>query len=268
MKDPGLSIDMNFEAMEGLIGNRGVSVLHEIGLQCTCYAQNAEEGFPGHSSSTCNICYGLGTFWRDPVSMFGIIEPLTVQKQVNPTSVVQTGTNTFSPSTYVREISDFDRITLLQPFPLGMQVITRGVSGSSCPRPSELAESEDFLFHEAGSAQAIWVEDSAGNVYRYPDYCLSGRRICWSAALPIGTKYTIKYSMLLEYIVWATPELIFDRERKIGQRVQLEKIVAQHYTRNAPIRPPWQERLDDNAFEQFDSYTTYDSARPKIEPSR
>ena len=246
--DTGLNIDLNFESMEGLIGNRGIYVVHEKAMPCTCINMNSRQGAVGHASPSCSRCYGSGYVWRDPVRMLGLIANMSLQKNMNQIGWIVPGDMSFSPSTPAREIADFDRITLTVPTPTDSQVIMRGKVSFTSPRPNSLKANEDLLILEAGRPQADLLEDEDDVSYQYGSYKLDGRKVIWTegAGPSVGKKYSIRYSGFIEYIAWVTPMQRFDRARKLGQHVMLRKTKTDMSLASRTIRPPWEQAVEDN----------------------
>jgi len=66
--DTGLGIDFNFPWQEGLINNRGETVIHEIGMRCPCNIEDVDAGMIEHGahvlrrrkSFNCEICGSEG----------------------------------------------------------------------------------------------------------------------------------------------------------------------------------------------------------------
>lgn len=247
--DAGIGIDLNFEQSEGLIQNRGVNILHEIGIPCPCKTTASNEGALGHADPTCSRCKGFAFLWRDPVLLKkGLVSNVTFQRDLANAGWVLPGDMTYSPSLHSRVISDFDRITITNPFPVDPQVIVRGEKSVLTPRPKGLEDNEDFLFFQAAEAYAIWCEDDNEVVYQHPQFTLDGRKIIWTegGGPAVGVKYSIKYRGHQEFVVFATPLQEYDRSRSLGQRVLLRRIALPAGNTRREITASWRERLDGN----------------------
>jgi hypothetical protein len=244
----GLSIDVNFEAFEGQINNRGLQVTHEYSLPCPCIIQDVDEGAVGHANPACTHCLGLGYLFRNPVYMMGLVGNLTFSRNHVQSGWIKPGDLSLGPSIRARKISDFDRITLPVGVPVEPQVIVRGKESNFTPRPVELAQNEDLLYWESSDGEALILEDLNGKQYHPVDYRLEGRKIIWApgAGPPIGTSYAIKYCAYPEYTAWTTPISRWDRERSMGQRVMLRKIALETDLKMRQIVPPWRERVERN----------------------
>lgn len=272
-RESTLNVDWNFSLQEGLISSRGTPVCHEKAVACTCVSTDPESGLLGSSDPTCPNCFGKGYMFRDPRRFLGLISNITADKYWSQVSWIQPGDLVFSPSIKARRISDFDRITIGMPTPFEGQVITRGVASNISPRPTELLPNEDYLHWEAGRWAAIWLEDEDGKTYRAGEYLLKGRKIEWSgnAGPAVGKKYSIKYEINPEYIAFVTPIDRWDRSRELGQRVMLRRATMDTNPANRQIRPPWLERVENNAFEGYDDpYTEYGDGGwgRKVDPQR
>jgi len=246
--DTGLSIDMNFEGIEGLIGNRGTCVIHELSLVCPCMQTSPEDGFVGVADPACVRCMGLGYLYRDPRFITGLVTGIRLNKLILEQGWAAPGDLTLAPSTHARRVSDYDRVTLRNSIPVDSEVKVRGVVTALTPRPSVLAANEDMLWWEAGEREATWIEDEDGREYRAGEYRLSGRRIIWTpgAGPAIGKSYTVKYEAFQEYIAWTTPMERLDRGRRLGQQVMLRKRVIDSAAAQRQITLP---KVDDLVYE-------------------
>lgn len=263
INDSALGIDFNFEAMEGLIGDRSTSVVHEIAIACTCIHMNANQGPLGQADISCKKCFGQGIVYRDPAPLDGLLAGLSSNRFWAQVSWIQPGDLSFAPSLHARRLSDRDRIQITLPTPTEGQVLLRGVESSLSVRPLSLKENQDYLWWEAGRDVAIWVEDEDDIIYAPGDYLFLGRRIEWRGKQPAkGKRYVIKYEAYPEFVCWATPFDRWDRQREIGQRVLLRKAVFNPDPKQRPIREPWRESLDNAYFSEGRS-----SQSPLLSPS-
>lgn len=246
--DPGLGIDLNFESLEGIIQNRGMQVLHEIGIPCPCRTVDTRQGFVGSSEQDCPSCLGRGFVWRDPVLLQALITNLTFTRELATAGWTVPGDLTLTPSQQEREIGDFDRVTILVPIGVDPQIIVRGQKSALTPRPKGLESNEDFLFWQAGEKAAIWVEDEDAVPYKYPQYELEGRKIIWTeeSGPAVGKRFVVKYRAHQEYIVYQRPLARYDRGRSLGQRVLLRRIGIPGEGERRQITAPWQERMQNN----------------------
>ena len=270
-RDAALGVDINFEAVEGLIGDRGDPVIHEISLPCACLQTDPEEGPMGHADPSCSKCRGRGYMYRDPVNMIGLLTGFNANQSWVIAGWVQPGDISFTPSTHARIISNFDRVTLCAPYPVEGQRIVRGKNTAFSPRPPDLADNEDLLYWESGDEEAMWLEDVNGRVYQLGEYELVGRRIRWIGGFgpPIGTGYSIRYRAYVEFIAWTGPTQIWDNKREVGRRVLLRRAVVESNPGNHTIRPPWIERVEGEILGYEDPYSLLDAHfdRP-VYPSR
>lgn len=245
-RDAALGIDLNFEAVEGLIGDRGDPVIHEISVPCTCLTLGDDQGATGHANPNCPECRGRGYMYRDPVQIVGLLTGFGSSQSWVIAGWVQPGDISFTPSTYAREISNFDRVTLCHPYPVEGQVIVRGQHAAFSPRPSDLNADEDLLYWESGDEEAMWLEDEDKVRYYPGQYELDGRRIKWIGGFgpPVGKKYAIRYRAFVEFLCWTGPTQIWDNKRDVGQRVMLRRAVVESNPGNNQIKPPWIERVE------------------------
>lgn len=260
-RDTALAIDMNFESIEGIIGDRGDSFIHEMSVKCPCTTTDTKKGLANHADPTCTSCRGRGILYRDPVMIDGLLSSLSSNRLWASVGWVQPGDLSFTPSTHAREISNADRITLTVPFPVDSQLIVRGKEAAFSPRSSDLRASEDYLYWEAGDEGAMWVEDEDGVTYTLGQYRLIGRKIRWIGGFgpAVGKKYTIKYRAFIEFLAWNGPFETFDRGRQVGQRLLLRKAVLSLNPGNQEIIAPWEERVGDNIRGYSDPYSLLQS---------
>jgi hypothetical protein len=265
-QDPGLATDFNFESLEGLIGNRGITVVHQYATKCTCINVDPNEGAVGQPQPGCTKCYGRGYVYRDAVQMDGIIASLTFTTNFVQLGWIKPGDMTFSPSIHARDIGDFDRIRLTLPTSVEPELLVRGSATSLTPRPPGLADNEDYLKYEAGKAMAQWIEDEDDVVYSNTDYLLKGHRIIWTEGCgpAVGKKYSIKYMAFRAYIAFNPPMFRWDRDRNLGSRVMLRAETVMKLGK--VIELPWEEEIEDNAFRSDDPYSTIE--KPTTKPPR
>lgn len=245
-RNVALGIDFDFELIDGLVGDRGDSVIHEISLVCPCKQTDAGDGALGHADPSCESCRGRGYQYRDPVIITGLLTGFQNRQDWVIAGWVQPGDLSFSPPTYAREMSNFDRVTLCNPYPVEGQVILRGRDAAFSPRPPDLQADEDLLYWEAGDIEAMWLEDKNGNRYFPGQYQLDGRRIKWIGGFgpAVGSAYTIRYRAYIEMLVWTGPTPVWDNRRDVGQRVMLRRAVVESNPGRHEIRPPWVERVE------------------------
>lgn len=230
----GLGIDWTFSNLEGLINNRGETVIHEIGLKCTC---GLEDTYAGQMERThiprtrkiyrCDICGGSGNIYRNPKRIIAIITDIreNISREESGWLVPGDCIMSVKPG-YKVSSSDLITFTWSQPLPEG-QVILRGAGTTSdnSSRKTNLEENEDRLWYSADSA--IWCEDEDGVVYHGgSDFVLDGSKIIkWQGRAPIKNKrYVVKYNAFLEWEAFAPPNVRRDRDRSLGDRVLLRKL--------------------------------------------
>lgn len=236
----GLGIDFNPGLQDGLINNRGVEMIHEIGVSCTCrggdvYSSTQNDGSESRQEPFCPRCGQDGWIYRNPRLVTGIITGIRHQRNILDAGLFGPGDATFSPrpsdsscgEDSVR-IGSFDKLTATWPEPVDDgQVIVRGAGSKARTQgiDTKLETNEDRLWYEP--AQAIWCEDEFGNIYKeVSDFELGpGRIIRWIGNRPHeGSRYSIKYEAYFEWISWQPPGERVDRGGKnLGELVYLRK---------------------------------------------
>ena len=103
-RDSVLTVDMNFEAADGLIGDRGTNMIHEIGVRCPCIRTDTERGAVGQSDPNCKQCRGRGWMYRDMVYMRGLVTSMSANAQWAQVGWVFPGDLIFSPQIKNRRI--------------------------------------------------------------------------------------------------------------------------------------------------------------------
>lgn len=230
--------DWSFENLEELIQSRGDDVTHEMGISCpTCRAEDTYgstllfsdrpmQGLGG--SMTCEHCYGIGWIYRNPICIRGLVT--SVQSGQNKTLVeggwAVPGDSVFSPSLHLPPLSDFDKITINYPVPVGSgQTIVRNAAnmGINQMLSTGLTSTQDRLWYFPSCVQ--YCVDQQGNTYQQNvDFTLNQKLIEWGSRRPAdGDVYTVKYLAFLEWIVFSSPFTRFDNHRSLGQKVLLRK---------------------------------------------
>ena len=244
----GLGIDFEFLSHDGLINNRGETVLHETGLRCPC---GTEDVFAGYAEKgihvprkrldiiSCALCGGLGRIYRDPRKIVGLITNISETRNQSEFGWAQPGDCILAP--HLRyQLSTGDKVTFTWSQPLDEgQTIVRGAAamGSNAALSTGLAANEDrLLFH---AEKSIWCEDENGVTYTVGDFIVDGSRIIkWVGNTPAdGVKYTFKYLAYFEWIAFASPATRRDRDRDFGQRVVLRKLHVALGTESAAGSP-------------------------------
>jgi len=227
--------DWDFDLLEEFIQERGDDVIVETGVACTCrngdlYASTIERnGAPASVRiMNCQKCQGDGWIYRNARVIHGLITSIDPgrDKRLLDIGYAIPGDAVFSPSIAIRNLADFDRITLLYPSPINEgQVILRGAAHleENAHIDTDLEENEDRLWYMA--ACSIWCEDEDGVVYtQNADFVLDDRKIRWEGGRPaVGKLYTIKYFGYLEWIIYAQPFQRVDNARTLGPRLLIRK---------------------------------------------
>jgi len=236
----GLGINFQIGAQDGLVNNRGVEMIHEIGVACTCraedvYASTRDDGRDRRREPFCDRCGQDGFLFRDPEVIVGLFTSSKFQRNVLDAGIYQPGDAVFSPKPNMddceadspRRIGTMDKLTAMWPEPIDEgQVLIRG-SGSMAASEgvvTYLLENEDRLWYEP--ANSIWCEDENGIVYTEgSDFELGpGRIIRWLGGQPDpGIRYSIKYNAYFEWLVWQPPTERQDRIGNLGELINLRK---------------------------------------------
>lgn len=225
---------------EGLVNNRGVEMIHEIGMSCTCRVEDVFAGLQGDGEDRrrepfCARCGQDGWLFRDPVLLTGIITGIRHQRNILDVGSAHPGDATFSPRPNdpvcagdVRRVGAFDKLTATWPEPIDDGHVLRRGAGSKARLDginTELDTNEDRLWYEP--ANAIWCEDEFGVVYiEDTDFELGpGKIIKWVGRTPAdNVRFVIKYNAYFEWIVYQPPTERRDRGGKnLGELLQLRK---------------------------------------------
>lgn len=240
---PGLGVDFQPGLQQSFIAERGVQMLHEIGVLCTCqvedtYAGVKKDGKDRRREPFCPRCGGDAKLYRDGSLIVGIATSIRQQRNIIDAGVAQPGDMLFSPDMGSaagscetdggRVIAVGDKLiaTWDQPLDDG-QVIIRGAgtTGENATLNTNLEDTEDRLWYEP--LRSIWCEDEEGIVYTAnADFILGpGRIIKWVGNRPpLGRRYTIKYTAFFEWIVFAPAQERYDRDAlNLGPLVFLRK---------------------------------------------
>jgi hypothetical protein len=231
----GIGIDWTFSNHIGHINNRGETIIHEVGLRCTC---GREDTFLGYTedgahvprrrqSLNCAICGGEGYIYRQSRRLVGLVTNISQRKQQMEAGWVQPGDCMLSVKPGIT-ISGGDKIiqTWPQVIPEG-QVIQRGAAAlnTNALLETNVSEDEDLLWYNA--EESIYCEDEDGNTYssRGGDFILdTSKLIRWVGNQPQkGKLYTIKYTGYLEWLAFFPPDIRRDRDRDLGMRTALRK---------------------------------------------
>lgn len=236
----GTNIDFQPGFQDGLVSNRGVDMIHEIGVACTCrvedvYASTRDDGVDRRREPFCTRCGQDGYLFRAPQLVRGLFTGVRHQRNVLDSGIYLPGDAIFSPSPNAfscengrRSIGTADKLTATWPEPIDEgHVLIRG-SGTKAAADgiiTMLEDDEDRLWYEPASA--IWCEDEFGVEYREgEDFVLGpGKIIKWVGNQPqFGARYSIKYNAYFEWIVFQPPTERRDRDgADLGELVSLRK---------------------------------------------
>jgi hypothetical protein len=236
----GTAVDFQTGFQDGLVNNRGVQMIHEIGLACTCrvedvYASTRDDGEEARREPFCTRCGRDGYLFRSPALITGIFTGARHQRNVLDSGIYLPGDAIFSPTPNYptcdgdgRHIGTADKLTATWPEPIDEgHVLIRG-SGSKAAAEgiiTMLDDDEDRLWYEPASS--IWCEDEFGVVYQEgTDFELGpGKIIKWVGGQPdVGVRFSIKYNAYFEWIAFQPPTERRDRDgRNLGELVNLRK---------------------------------------------
>lgn len=237
----GLGIDFQPGAQTGLISNRGVKMIHEIGVTCPkCrtadpHANMVNDGKLQTRSPNCPNCGGDGVLFRKPKLITGLAVGIRQQRNVHDIGEAQPGDMQFSVGpglgdcgNTVRRVSRSDKFTATWDQTLDEgQTLVRGAGyiSDNARLVNNVETSEDRLWYEP--KDALHCEDEHGVEYtQNTDFVLGpGRVIRWVGNQPtIRTKYTLNYTAFLEWIAWIPPQERRDRNnRDLGPLVFLRR---------------------------------------------
>jgi hypothetical protein len=232
--DRGLGIDFTFPLQEGFINNRGETMIHEVGLRCTCNPEDLHAGQVKHGSHVlrrrskfrCDICGGEGYIYRKARKIVGLLTSVRQTRSQLDAGWAVPGDALVSVKPEIT-ISGGDLLTFTWPevVPDG-QVIIRGAAqiSDNQTRVTHLEADEDRLLYNA--VASIYCEDENGIVYNSgADFILDGSKIIkWVGSKPSQkTVYTIKYTAYLEWVAFFPPDIRRDRDRDLGYRVAIRK---------------------------------------------
>jgi hypothetical protein len=245
-RNRGLGIDWDFRNLDGFINNRADTVIHEIGLRCTCENTDTFAGIVEqthairrNTSFKCDICMGEKFIYRNAKKIIGNITSISEQKVQQDSGWGNPGDCILSPKlNYIVSAGDLITFTHAQPIPDG-QVILRGAANieTNARKNTNLESNEDRLYYHA--AEGLWCEDEDGNTYESNnDYILDSSKIIkWVGASPAeGKLYTFKYTGYLEWIAFIPPAERRDRNRDLGQKVILKKRNVELFAKDPRLR--------------------------------
>jgi hypothetical protein len=236
---------------EGLIQNRGSTMLHELAVSCTCRVEDTfaglkNDGKERRRDAFCPRCRGDGWLYRSPRLVIGIATSIRQQRNILDAGIAQPGDMQFSPSLEppdctlpYRAIGAWDKLTATWSQPLDDGHVLVRAAAQGLPTETFLRPNEDRLWYEPD--YAIWCEDENAQVYvEGTDFELGpGKIIRWIGRVPADhVRYTIKYAAFFEWIVFVPPQERRDRDNaNLGQLVFLRKRHVA-FVNDSPIATP------------------------------
>lgn len=197
-------------AVDAFVEEEGEQVRHQIGLRCYCH------GADGQPDPNCPDHENGGWLYTDETTITGLVTDISQRRELMETGVFMPGDCIFSPlSTTV--ISEGDKIIFTWALPFGQgDPLLRGTGVS------------DTLYYE-GVKGLFCIDQSKARYVQDIDYKLDGKNIVWDWAgkagdkPAAGTKYTIKYTAYIEWLVFVPPVERISAGENIGSKVMLRK---------------------------------------------
>jgi len=204
------------------IKRHGESVKYSQGMKCTCtLSQTGYVLDPNRANPNCKACNGLGWVWLDKGKIIGMVTNISQHKELLQSGIASPGDLVFSPN-IPQTLSDYDRIQLTwkEGIPYEGELITR----------SDTSDTDTANYSILDVSECITVDPVTGDVAYYvkdTDFTIEGRSITWDVVggsePDPGTPYSIKYSALVDWIVFAPPQPRRERGTNLGQKVLLRK---------------------------------------------
>lgn len=200
-------------SIDSFVRAEGEQVEHRTGMRCWCVGAN------GQLDPNCRAHDITGSVYDTPKTITGLFTDIMQRKELASSGFFLPGDAIFSPLTG-DEVSEGDKITLLQPLPYGKgDALLRGNTNT------------DFLYYRADSG--IFCMDE--NRVKYTegiDYQFADKTIVWEwaekpaggKAPAIGVRYTIKYRAYIDWIAFFPPMERFSHGADIGAKVMLRKL--------------------------------------------
>jgi len=246
----GLSFSENRRFQDGLIHNRGETVIHETAISCMkCRRGGEEDQLVGNVF--CSTCNSDGWLYRNPRYIQGLITDITASRDISMYGILEPGDCTLSPSSSLfPPITDFDKITFTWP-----QAVSDGeimVRGAAYQRQVKrggtqwLSEDQDRLNYEG--VHSIHVEDeNEVEYYEDNDFIFEGKTIRWIGRTPaVRTRFVIKYLAHLEWIVFTPVKERRDVGVNMGSKVLLRRRHIVHMS-DDPMKETASEKASDGS---------------------
>lgn len=213
---------INLSQQRDFIKRHAEWVDYSQGIKCTCtlsqpgYVLDANRANPN-----CVACHGLGWVWLDKGQIQGMVTNITQQKELLQAGIASPGDLVFTPD-ILQTLSDYDKIQLTWKtgIPLEGQLVQR----------SSASDIDTVNYSILDVAECVVVNSANGAITSYKkdiDFRVDGKNVIWdvvggSKPSP-GLAYSIKYSGVIDWIVFAPPQPRVERGTNLGQRVILRK---------------------------------------------
>jgi len=195
-----------------MVRAEGERVQHFIGSRCWC------QGRDGQLSANCAAHDNTGSVYSEPTILTGLFTDIMQRKELASTGFFLPGDAIFSPPSGA-VVSEGDKVVLLTPIAYGQgDALNRG------------SDSVDNLFYSATSA-IFCMDENKARYYEGTDFRLASKTIEWTwtdkptngTNPTLGTRYTLKYKALVEWIAFVPPMERFSHGVDIGSKVMLRK---------------------------------------------
>lgn len=213
----------NLREVQDDIRASGEIVNYYQGMKCSCTLMQDGSNLPdaNRARPDCAACKGLGILWIGPTQIRGLVTNIEQQKDLLMAGIVTPGDLIFSPALQ-NTLYENDKIQLTWSvgIPFSGELIQRG-TGST--------DTSMYGIVSVPSEGCITVDPATGAITQYVpnvDFSYSGNVITWGLSdnqPSMGSIYSIKYSAVIDWIVFYPPQLRYERGTNLGQRVILRK---------------------------------------------
>lgn len=206
----------NLAAHHDFVMRHGQQLRHYVGLLCPC--GNTPDA--NRARINCFFCGGLGIRYQDPLPMVALITSVNREKALLAAGIAQPGDLVLSPSPYEQQtISDWNAIEIAvddgQPF--NGELIKRGVNSPSDVLAYKVKQILDC--HSVNQRTQTITNYTEGT-----DFTIDGRTITWLTGQPqppAESIYSIKYTAILQWVVFVGPQSRQDSDQNIGLKAIL-----------------------------------------------
>lgn len=208
------------------VRSHGEQLDYYVAMPCSCGG-----GDPSRARQSCTLCGGRGYRYKPPVRLTGIVTSIHREKSLMEAGLVQPGDAVLGLSPFDRHmLSDWDMVEL--PF------WSRGQSvwGGAIQRSVDSAD--DLLPHTVKDLQYCESQDpdtdEITSYTRGTDFTITGNVLTWLDGQPQPAPesyYSIRYTALLQWIIFLPPQDRYDGGVSIGQKaiLRLRHIAFSHH---------------------------------------